>query len=187
MFRKYFFVLLAAALILLGFSGNTPFYCKAKPTADSLKVKSSSFADKSYIPLQYSCDGENISPSIEWSKGPEKTKSYVLICDDPDAPSKVWVHWVLFNIPSFVTKLEQNIPMGENTAGSAVQGKNDSGDMGYSGPCPPAGIHHYHFRVYALDCTLNLDPGSSRSNVDAAMKDHILAQGEIVGLYKREK
>lgn len=187
MFRKKILLLLAAASIILGLSGNVPFYCKEKKTTDSLIIKSSSFGSNEYIPAKYSCDAENISPSIEWNKGPEATKSYVLICDDPDAPSKIWVHWVLFNIPSSVTKLDENIPIGKNAIGNAVQGTNDSGDMGYSGPCPPSGIHHYHFRVYALDCSLSLDPGTSRSDVDVAIKNHILAQGEIIGLYKREK
>lgn len=126
-------------------------------------------------------------PSLEWGKGPDSTKTYALICDDPDAPSKIWVHWILFNIPSTVTKLDENIPLGENTIGGALQEKNDSGDMGYSGPCPPGGIHHYHFRIYALDCSLSLKAGATRDDVDAAMKNHILAQGEIIGLYKREK
>lgn len=187
MFKKVFLSLLLAVMIILGFSSTFPFYCKAKMKTDSLDIKSNSFNGNGYIPSKYSCDAENISPSFEWSGEHGNTKTYVLICDDPDAPAKVWVHWVVFNIPSTVLKLDENIPLGENAIGGAIQGTNDSGDIGYSGPCPPSGTHHYHFRVYALDCSLSLKAGASRDDVDAAMKDHILAQGEIIGLYKREK
>ncbi|HNW99094.1 MAG TPA: YbhB/YbcL family Raf kinase inhibitor-like protein [Bacteroidales bacterium] len=181
MFRKIFFILLIAVLVILGFSGNFPFNCKTKTDIDTLKVKSSSFHHNDYIPAKYTCDAENIMPSIEWSKGPAQTQSYTVICDDPDAPSKVWVHWVLFNIPPSVTKIEGNI--SENI----TEGLNDFGDTGYSGPCPPSGIHHYHFKVYALDSMLSLRKGALRDDVDAAMKDHILAKGEIIGLYERKK
>lgn len=195
MYKKLFSSSVPAALIMLGIFGSFPYSCKTKTNAnsntnkkvDSLVVKSNSFAANGFIPSKYSCDAENISPTIKWSKGPDATKSYALICDDPDAPAKVWVHWVLFNIPSGVTKLDENIPVGENARGGALQGKNDSGEMGYSGPCPPSGTHHYHFKVYALDTLLPLKSGCSRDNVDAAMANHILAQGEIIGLYKRSK
>jgi Raf kinase inhibitor-like YbhB/YbcL family protein len=203
MFRKIIFISLAAVLIFLGASGNYPFCCKNKKSTDSLMakndtlpnnkdtvslvVKSSAFADNAFIPKKYSCDADNVSPSLEWSTGPDSTKSYALICDDPDAPSKVWVHWVLFNIPASVNQLEENIPLGKTATGKVSQGINDSGDLGYSGPCPPGGVHHYHFRIYALDCILSLESGVSRKELDAAMQDHILAQGEIIGLYKRAK
>lgn len=193
MFNKVFLSLLLTVMIILGFSSTFPFYCKAKlktdtlMKTDTLNVKSGSFTNNEFIPSKYCCDAENISPSLEWSGGPVSTKTYALICDDPDAPSKVWVHWIIFNIPSTVTKLDEDIPSGENTSDSILQGTNDSGNMGYSGPCPPSGTHHYRFTIYALDCSLSLKAGVSRDNVDAAMKNHILAQGEIIGLYKREK
>lgn len=152
---------------------------------DSLIVKSDAFVNNDYLSLKYTCDGDNVSPSIEWSKGPETTKSYALVCDDPDAPSKVWVHWVMFNIPPTITKLDENIPAEKNVLGTASQGTNDSGELGYSGPCPPSGIHHYHFKVYALDCILALDAGTTKAKLETAIKNHVIAFGKIIGLYKR--
>jgi Raf kinase inhibitor-like YbhB/YbcL family protein len=148
-----------------------------------ITVSSNAFKSNSLIPSRYTCDGENISPQLSWSKGPEGTRSYALICDDPDAPSKVWVHWIIYNIPAAI----HEIPEKAAVIQGAKYGKTDSGKTVYGGPCPPSGTHHYHFKVYALDSELNLPAGASKQELESAMKAHILAQGELVGLYARKR
>jgi Raf kinase inhibitor-like YbhB/YbcL family protein len=150
-----------------------------------LTIKSNAFAESEMIPAKYTCDADNISPSISWSKGPEKTKSYALICDDPDAPSKIWVHWVVYNIPSTVLELSEKFSK-DSIYNNIENGVNDFGTLGYSGPCPPSGTHRYNFKVYALDCKLNLKTGSSKVDLETAMKDHILANGMLTGKYKKK-
>lgn len=170
-----------------GFSERFLSSCKTNKMKTGLTITSSSFADLDFIPAKYTCDAENISPAISWSKGPDSTKTYALICDDPDAPSKVWVHWVLFNIPASVLSLSENQPADKMISEIGINGNNDFGTLGYSGPCPPKGIHHYCFKIYALDCSLSLVEGASKDEVVSAMKDHILAEGLLTGKYQRSK
>ena len=154
----------------------------------SLKVTGLAFQQGQRIPKKYAYrgEGDNVSPPISWSGAPQGTKSFVVLCEDPDAPSpkhprpKPWVHWVLFNIPASTT----SIPEGQ-TAGTP--GKNDFGDLAYGGPLPPpgSGTHRYFFKVYALDTTLSLAKGATRDEVLRAMQGHILAQGEVYGTYER--
>ena len=148
-----------------------------------ITVTSNAFKSNKLIPDKYTCDGENVSPQLSWTKGPEKTKTYVLICDDPDAPSKVWVHWLIFNIPATTNEIDEN---ADNIPG-AKYGTTDFRNTKYGGPCPPNGTHHYHFRIYALDSELALEAGATRAKIENAMKDHILAKGELIGLYSRKK
>ncbi len=171
-------VLLWAAVFLLPLFINST---ALKPS--NLTVSSTSFVHNGNIPSKYTCDGINISPQISWSAGPQGTKSYALICDDPDAPMKTWVHWLIFNIPATV----HSIP--ENDAGieEALYGTTDFRRTGYGGPCPPSGTHHYHFKVYALDIDLPLKSGAGKADMEKAMQGHILAQGDLIGLYIRQK
>ena len=143
-----------------------------------IRIASSAFEENGFIPKQYTCDGENISPSLDISHIPKATHSLAVIVDDPDAPNGSWVHWVMWNIP--VTH-----HLKENEAPGA-QGMNDFSRHYYEGPCPPKGIHHYHFKVYALDCKLEIPVSSSKRNLESAMNGHILGFGELIALYKRE-
>jgi len=152
-----------------------------------ITVKSPVFKDGEMIPLKYTCDGENVSPPIMWSEPPAEAKSMVLINDDPDAPAGTWVHWVVYNIPSTVNGFEENIPTGARTPDGALQGTTDFGTIGYGGPCPPSGIHRYFFKVYALDIDLPFEEGATKKQVVDAMKGHILAQGQIMGRYRRQR
>ncbi|MGB9619287.1 MAG: YbhB/YbcL family Raf kinase inhibitor-like protein, partial [Armatimonadota bacterium] len=113
------------------------------------------------------------------------TKTLALICDDPDAPHRTWVHWVLFNLPARVTRLPENVPPLPKLPSGALQGRNDFGKIGYGGPAPPSGTHRYFFKVYAVDTVLSLEPGATKDRLLKAMDGHILAQGELVGRYSR--
>ena len=139
------------------------------------------------IPKEYTCDGANISPQLAWDSMPEKTKSWALIVDDPDAPGKTWVHWVAFNIPGNVKEMPENIPAHEtlNCFGEGRQGTNDFKKMGYGGPCPPTGAHRYYFHLYALDTDLTLDSSTTKEQLLKAIAGHVLAEGELMGKYQR--
>jgi Raf kinase inhibitor-like YbhB/YbcL family protein len=146
----------------------------------SLTLTSDAFATGQSIPAKYSCVGKNISPALAWNDPPAGTKSLALIVDDPDAPAGTWVHWVLYNIPANL----HNLPESTDMSGMSV-GKNSSGNMRYDGPCPPNGTHRYFFKLYALDSTLSLSPGATKEQILNAMKDHILAQGELMGTFSK--
>jgi Raf kinase inhibitor-like YbhB/YbcL family protein len=146
----------------------------------SLELTSDAFANGQSIPAKYACTGRNISPALAWNEPPSSTQSFVLIMDDPDAPAGTWAHWVLFNIPTNTRSLQENI----DTSAMSV-GKNSWGDLGYGGPCPPSGTHRYFFKLYALDSTLSLSPGSTKEQLLKAMEGHILAQGELMGTFSK--
>jgi len=150
-----------------------------------IKIRSSAFSEGEMIPKKYTCDGENISPPLEWTGVPDGTKSLALICDDPDAPVGTWVHWVLFNIPTATNELSGNIPSKKILENSAKHGINDFRKLGYGGPCPPGGTHRYYFKIYALDTEINLNSGISKAQLLEAMEGHILAEGQLMGRYKR--
>ena len=150
-----------------------------------IKITSSAFDEGGIIPSKYTCDGINISPPLKWELLPDNTKSIAIICDDPDAPMGTWVHWVIYDIPSGITELPENIPDDKKLNIGAVQGKNDFKKIGYGGPCPPGGTHRYFFKIYALDKALNLKPGITKSELLKAMENHILAKGQLMGKYKR--
>ncbi|MDE3056410.1 MAG: YbhB/YbcL family Raf kinase inhibitor-like protein [Bacteroidota bacterium] len=149
----------------------------------SITVISAAFNDGELIPKKFTCDGANISPALTWSSFPARTKTFAIIADDPDAPAGTWVHWVVFNIPQSVATLSENIPHDEILSNGAKQGKNDFGDIGYGGPCPPRGTHRYFFKMYALDTALNLEAGCTKEDLLDAMHGHILAQGQLMGRY----
>ena len=127
-----------------------------------MNIVSSAFENEGNIPSKYTCDGENISPELNWSDFPDGTKSFALIAYDPDAPMGTWVHWVIYDIPSNVNSLPEGVPSDEKLSFGAVHGINDFKDTGYGGPCPPKGVHRYFFKLYALDKMLNLEPGLTK-------------------------
>jgi len=152
----------------------------------TITISSTAFQERDAIPVKYTCDGQDISPALMWTEPPEQTESFALIVDDPDAPGGVFTHWVLFNIPASIHQLGEGTPTQDQLENGALHGKNDFGRIGYGGPCPPKGnSHRYRFSVYALDQKLNLKEGASKKQVLAAMQGHILAQGQLTGIYQR--
>ncbi|MCE5250471.1 YbhB/YbcL family Raf kinase inhibitor-like protein [bacterium] len=154
---------------------------------EKLTVTSTVFSAGGSIPSRYTCDGMDISPQLAWSDPPDGTKSFALICDDPDAPAGTWVHWVMYNIPAGVQELSEKMPSQEKLGSGALQGTNDFRRIGYGGPCPPSGTHRYYFKVYALDTMLDLKPGATKQQLLRAMEGHIRAQGELMGRYSRQR
>lgn len=151
-----------------------------------MDLTSSAFEHNGAIPAKYTCDGDDVSPPLSWAAVPQETESLALICDDPDAPAGTWSHWVLYNISPDRDGLEENVPTDERLSQIGMQGRNDFGNSGYGGPCPPRdSSHHYYFRLYALDTTLEAMEGATRKQVLNRIQDHILAQTELIGLYAR--
>ncbi len=146
-----------------------------------MKITSSAFHEGGDIPPKFTCDASDTSPPLQITGIPSEAKSLVLIADDPDAPGGLFTHWLVWNIPP------QTSSIAEGIAPKGVQGANDFGKSGYRGPCPPPGRHRYSFKIFALDRELELRSGAKRSQVDAAMKGHVIAQGELVGRYARKK
>lgn len=153
--------------------------------SSTVQLTSMVFGNNTSIPDKYTCKGASVSPPLSWTAGPQGTKSYVLIVDDPDAPRGVFTHWVIFNIPFSVNKLDENIPKNATVEGVGVQGVNGARNTGYTGPCPPSGTHHYIFTLYALDTVLDIAPKSTKDQVLDAMKGHVLATSVLVGLYSK--
>jgi Raf kinase inhibitor-like YbhB/YbcL family protein len=147
----------------------------------SLQLTSDAFGNGQSIPAKYSCIGKNISPALVWTEPPAGTQSFALIVDDPDAPGRTWVHWVLFNIPVNTRNLQE----GFSVDSSIPAGNNSSGKPSYQGPCPPSGTHRYFFKLYALDTTLSLSPGATKEQLLKAMDGHILAQAELMGTFSK--
>ncbi len=153
----------------------------------SLDVRSGAFALED-IPVEYTGDGRNISPPLQWTPGPQGTKSYALIMDDPDSPRGTWVHWVLWNIrdPGLPTQVPCQ-PQVNTTFGRVSQGRNSYGRIGYSGPCQPVGTHRYFFKLYALDIELDLGPDATKADLLAAMDTHVLDHGEMMVTHSRAR
>lgn len=150
-----------------------------------MKITSQAFEDEGMIPEKYTCDDINVSPPLAWSPGPEGTRTYALICDDPDAPMGTWVHWVLFDLPVNVNELPEGVPPERDLESGAKQGMNDFSKIGYGGPCPPGGTHRYFFKLYALDTEVDLEAGATKSDLLRAMEGHILAENQLMGKYQR--
>ena len=177
----------AAALVCLAF-GLAAFTPSVAQTTgkDNMQITSTAFGDGAPIPARYTGDGQDVSPPLKFSNVPEGTRSLALIADDPDAPVGTWVHWVLYNLPSSVAELAEEVPKTKTIAAGASQGLNDFHRLGYGGPSPPPGKpHRYFFRLYALDKTLELKPGATRKELDRAMAGHILQQAQWMGTYQR--
>lgn len=147
----------------------------------TVKLISSVFENNQLIPQKYTCDGEDVSPPLKISDVPDAARSLVLIVDDPDAPSGDWVHWTVWNIDPKTTEVAEN-----SVPDDGIEGLTDFGKSGWGGPCPPSGTHHYQFKLYALDSTLNLSSSSKKVDIEEAMEGHILDQTLLVGLFKRD-
>ncbi len=150
-----------------------------------LTFASSSFREGEEIPSQHTCDGRDQSPPLSWNDPPGTTRSLALLCDDPDAGKRPFVHWVLYNLSPSTRELPEGVPTLERLPDESLQGRNDFRRIGYGGPCPPRGVHHYHFSLFALDALLTLEPGATKSQLLQAMEGHILAKGELMGTYRR--
>jgi Raf kinase inhibitor-like YbhB/YbcL family protein len=154
-----------------------------------MQLTSSAFDHEGRIPRKYTCEGEDLSPPLQWTGAPQETKSFALIVDDPDAPDPaapkmVYVHWVLYNIPAGTSELAENASRSELPSGT-VTGMNDWKKAEWGGPCPPIGRHRYFFKLYALDAALNGLSLDTKKDLESAMKGHILAQAELMGTYQK--
>ncbi len=151
-----------------------------------MELKSSAFEAGGMIPKKYTCDGPDASPPLNWSDVPAKAKSLALIVDDPDAPMGTWVHWVAWNIPPDARSLDEGVPKKDSLPNGMKQGTTDFRSIGYGGPCPPSGTHRYFFKLYALDTALNLQPSTTKKDLERAMQGHVLRQVELIGKYARK-
>lgn len=154
-------------------------------TTMTLQLTSTAFEEGAAIPARYTCTGDDISPALAWTGAPDGTASFVLIMDDPDAPSRTWVHWVVYNLPPNITDLPEAIAADDDLPGDAAHAQNSWRRSDYGGPCPPSGTHRYFFKLYALDTTLNLGVDATKSTVVAAMEGHILAEAQLMGTYEK--
>jgi Raf kinase inhibitor-like YbhB/YbcL family protein len=185
MLIKYLFcsIILAITLLLQQISSLSYFINSGE---SKMKLTSTAFEDGGMIPKKYTCDGDDVSPPLSWEGVPAHSKELALICDDPDAPMGTWVHWVIYNISPQLKGFGENISHEKKLPNGAVQGINDFRRIGYGGPCPPGGTHRYFFRLYALDISLDLDPGASKAQLLKAMQGHILEETRMYGKYKRD-
>ena len=149
------------------------------------ELTSTAFDNRDPIPVKYTCDDEDISPPLQWKDPPEGTRSFALICDDPDAPVGTWVHWVLYDLPASTLSLPEAVPPEAELPDGGRHGQNSWGRSDYGGPCPPGGTHRYFFKLYALDAELELAAGASKEELLRAMDGHILASTETMGVYSR--
>lgn len=155
-------------------------------SAMSLAVTTTAFSAGGAIPKVYTCDGSDASPDLTWSGAPAGVQSFALIADDPDAPVGTWTHWLIWNIPPHSAGLPKSVPKDETLGDGTRQGRNDFRRIGYGGPCPPPGNpHRYFFKLFALDGKLDLRAGSNRTELEQAIKGHVLAQGELMGKFGR--
>lgn len=146
-----------------------------------MKITSPAFSQNSPVPAKYTCDGDNISPPLQFSEAPPEAKSLVLICDDPDAPGGTWVHWTAWDIDPKTSEIgEGKVPEG------ATQGLTDFGQVGYGGPCPPSGTHRYFFKLYALGAPLNITYQAKKEDIEKEIEGRILAQAELIGTYTKQ-
>ncbi len=151
-----------------------------------INLKSDVFEEGGIIPTKHTCDDINISPPLRWDSLPERTISFAILCEDPDVSIGTWTHWIIFNIPPSVMELSGGIKNKEKLENGIIQGINDFGYAGYGGPCPPEGEEHrYYFRIYALDTTLNLNPGAKRDEFLRALDENVLDEGQLMGIYGR--
>jgi Raf kinase inhibitor-like YbhB/YbcL family protein len=181
-------LLAAISLPALACARPSPAAAEGQPWSHEMKLESPAFKHGESIPPKYTCEGEDISPELRWSNLPERTRSLVLIVDDPDAPDprapkRTWVHWVLYELPPEAGGLPEGgspLPIG------TLEGLNDWGRTGYGGPCPPIGEHRYFHKLYALDVTLGDLAEPTKAELVAAMQGHILAKAELIGTYEKQ-
>lgn len=148
-------------------------------------LSSPSFSSGGGIPRRFTCDGDDVSPALEWADAPTGAQSFALIFDDPDAPSGNWVHWVLYDLPAPTRALAETTRPSPRPEAGGIHGLNSWGRSDYGGPCPPDGTHRYFFRLYALDTPLGLSPGATADQLRKAMEGHILGLAELMGTYRR--
>jgi Raf kinase inhibitor-like YbhB/YbcL family protein len=152
----------------------------------AFELTSSAFKAGDSIPKKHTCDGADVSPPLAWTEPPPGTKSFALVCDDPDAPAGTWVHWVLYDVPGTVRQLPEGVEKKSTLADGSRQGTNDFKRTGYGGPCPPRGApHRYFFKLYALDTALGLAPGATKAEVLKAIEGDVKGQAELMGRYGR--
>jgi hypothetical protein len=179
-------LLAAVAVASAGLIFLAPSVSNGQQASGKLVLKTTAFQPGGNIPKQFTCDGADASPALSWSDPPPGTRSFTLIMDDPDAPGATFAHWVAYNLPPSTRHLPERVPGNGEMRSGGMQGVNDFPKTGYGGPCPPPGkAHRYFFRLYALDSMLNLKAGAHRAEVDRAMKGHVLAQAELLGMYGR--
>ena len=152
----------------------------------AFKITSRAFKDGEMIPAHYTCQGENVSPPLDWSDAPEGTQCFALINDDPDAPGGSFVHWVVYNIPLGYNSLPEAVPSLNALPNGTRQGTNDFRHIGYGGPCPPSGVHRYFFKLYALNALLDLEPGATKAQLEKIMQRRTLGEAQLVGKYKKK-
>jgi Raf kinase inhibitor-like YbhB/YbcL family protein len=152
-----------------------------------MRLSSTAFDEGGMLPPRFTCDGAGISPPLDWTDVPDRTQHFALICEDPDAPSGVFTHWLLYNLPVGSRELEENVPKDAVLAIGASQGTNSFGNVGYGGACPPSGDreHRYFFKLYALDTDLAVQPSASKEQLLDALRDHVLAETQLIAKYKR--
>jgi len=165
---------------------QSPALAQQKDNKMEIKLTSAAFKEGQPIPRQYTCDGLNVSPPLEWTGVPKTAKTVAIVADDPDAPAGTWVHWVVYDLAAENISLVENLPPTENLKAGGFQGTNDSRKIGYGGPCPPSGTHRYFFKIYAVDSELPLKAGATKAEVEKAMEGHIVAQGQLMGTYSRQ-
>lgn len=152
-----------------------------------MQLTSPAFSLEQSIPRRFTCEGENINPELSWQDAPSETKAFVLIVHDPDAPrAGGYTHWVLYNVPAQVNRIPENLPKEQAIPGFGLQGKNDGGKIGYTGPCPPSGRHRYFFRLSALNQEISIAPGATLKEVAEAMSKHVIARAELMGTYVKQ-
>ena len=152
----------------------------------AFELTSRAFSPGATIPVQHTCDGPDVSPPLAWTSPPTGAKGFALVCEDPDAPRGLWVHWVLWSIPATATSLPEGVTPDETLPDGSRHGRNDFGKLGHNGPCPPPGApHRYVFRLYALDAVPALDPGATRAQLLDAIRGHVLGEAELTGRYGR--
>jgi hypothetical protein len=176
-----------APLALVLFTLFVPVHVRGQQASSSkIEVNTTSFTPGGFIPKRFTCEAADVSPALTWTDPPAGTQSFAIIEDDPDAPSGTFVHWLVYDLPGTYRRLPEGLSGSDQMAGGGRQGTNDFSRTGYSGPCPPPGkTHRYFIRFYALDAKTNLRPAATRSELDAAMRGHILAQAELMGHFKR--
>lgn len=152
-----------------------------------MELKSAAFNQGGAIPPKYTCDGDDISPALSWSAGPDGTQSFALISEDPDAPMGTWTHWVIWNIPANERALPEKVSGGKQLSNGAMQGTSSFKKIGYGGPCPPGGTHRYFFKLFALDKKLSLKPGARKEDLLKEIEGHVLGEAQLMGTYTRKQ
>jgi len=185
--HRTFYILLMLAILFCGCENKEEpdESTERKASKMTIEVTSQAFEQGGMIPSKYTADGQNISPPLKWEGLPDGTRSIALISDDPDAPMGTWVHWVMWNIPPDVKELPENVPPDKDLPDGSRQGITDFGRPGYGGPSPPSGTHRYYFKICALDTNLDLPSSTAKADLVKAMEGHIVAEGQLMGKYKR--